>query len=124
LILNRARCCEAQGDLAGARAGFRAVFDNARDETGAIEYVNFVFRHDSPDEVLNAVEVALPVLGDDYRRAFLASAAAGMLRAQRRAEAAALLRRVLAIGDPLAGRGVIRALAEHYGEPDLMTIAG
>jgi tetratricopeptide (TPR) repeat protein len=120
LLLNRARCLEGRGDLAAARAAFRAVFAAFRDEEAAIEYVNAVFRHDSPDDVLAVVEESLPMLGDDYRRAFLASAAAGMLRAGRRADAVALLRRVLAVGDePGAGRAVIRGLAEHYGMPEL-----
>ena len=83
--------------------------------------MNFAFRHDSPDGALSAVELALPVLSDDYRRAFLTSAAAGLLRAHRRAEAAALLRRVLAVGDqPAAGRGVVVFLAEHYAQPELL----
>ncbi len=120
LLLNRARCREALGDPPGALAGFRSVFDIFRDEESAIEYVNFVFRHDGADAVLAAVETALPVLGDDYRRAFLASAAAGMLRAQRRADAVELLRRVLAVGEsPAAGAAVIRSLAEHYRLPEL-----
>jgi tetratricopeptide (TPR) repeat protein len=119
LLLNRARCCEAQGDLLAALAGFRSVFDGFRDEPGAIEYVNFVFRHEPPDVVLAAVETALPVLGEDYRRAFLTSAAAAMLRAQRRDDAGALLRRVLTVGDEAAGRAVIAALAQHYQQPEL-----
>ena len=49
LILNRAKCREAQGDLEDALVGFRAVFEGFRDEPAAIEYVNFVFRHGSPD---------------------------------------------------------------------------
>jgi len=120
LILNRARCCEAQGDLAEALAGFRAVFDGFRDESAAIEYVNFVFRHGSADIVLMAVESALPIVGDDYRRAFLASVAAAMLRAGRSADAATLVERAVAVGDePGAGRAVVRALAKEYGQPEL-----
>jgi len=95
------------------------VLDAFHDEAGAIEYVNYVFRHESADGVLAAVEAALPVLGDDYRRAFLTSAAAAMLRAQRHDEAVALLQRVLAVGDELAGRAVIQALAQHYKQPEL-----
>jgi glycosyltransferase involved in cell wall biosynthesis len=120
LIINRARCRESQGDMAEARAAFRGAFDDFRDENAAIEYVNFVFRHDSPDDALVAVEAALPALGADYCRAFLTSAAAAMLRAQRRADAATLIRRVLAVGNEhAAGRAVIRALAQHYGLPEL-----
>jgi tetratricopeptide (TPR) repeat protein len=119
LLLNVARCCEAQGDLSAALANFRAVLETFQDEPGAIEYVNYVFRHESADGVLAAVETALPVLGDDYRRAFLTSAAAAMLRVQRRAEAAGLLRQVLAVGDESAGRAVIQALAQHYKQPEL-----
>jgi hypothetical protein len=85
--------------------------------------VNFVFRHDAADGVLAAVEAALPFLGDDYRRAFLASAAAAMLRENRRDEAAGLLQRVLVVGgQPGAGRAVIKALAEHYRQPELDAI--
>ncbi len=120
LILNRARCCEAQGDLAEALAGFRAMFDGFRDETAAIEYVNFVFRHGSADIALMAVESALSIVNEDYRRAFLASAAAAMLRAGRRADAAGLVARAVAVGDePGAGRAVVIALAKEYGQPEL-----
>jgi tetratricopeptide (TPR) repeat protein len=120
LILNRARCCEAQGDLAEALAGFRAVFDGFHDENAAIEYVNFVFRHGSADIALMAVESALPVVGDDYRRAFLASAAAAMLRAGRRDDAGVLVDRAVAVGqEPGAGRAVVAALAKEFGQPEL-----
>jgi tetratricopeptide (TPR) repeat protein len=123
LILNRARCLEAQGNLAEALAGFRAAFDGFKDENAAIEYVNFVFRHGSAEIALMAVESALPVLGDDYRRAFLTSAAAAMLRAGRGAEAAALVARVVDVGaEPAAGRAVVRALAKEYGQPELAAL--
>ena len=120
LILNRARCREEQGDVTAALAAYRAVFEEFRDEAAAIEYVNYVLRHDSADGVLAAVEAALPMLGDDYRRAFLTSAAAAMLRAERRDDAVGLLRQVLAVGDaPGPGRGVVKALAQHYHLPEL-----
>ncbi len=123
LMLNLARCRESAGDAAEARAVFCAVLDAFRDENAAIEYVNFVFRHDSADGVLEAVEAALPFLGDDYHRAFLASAAAGMLRENRRDDASALLERVLSVGgEPGIGRAVIKALAEHYRQPELDAI--
>ena len=123
LMLNLGRSCEAQGDIDAARASYRDVFEHFRDEIAAIEYVNFVFRHDTADGVLAAVEAALPFLGDDYRRAFLASAAAAMLRENRRDEAAGLLQRVLVVGgQPGAGRAVIKALAEHYRQPELDAI--
>jgi tetratricopeptide (TPR) repeat protein len=120
LILNRAKCREAQGDLEDAMVGFRAVFEGYHDEPAAIEYVNFVFRHGSADIALAAVESSLPVLGEDYQRAFLVSAAAALLRAGRAPEAAGLLRRVLAVGGEAAkGRAVIKALAQQYGTPEL-----
>jgi tetratricopeptide (TPR) repeat protein len=125
LILNRAKCLEALGDLAGALVGFRAVFDGFHDESAAIEYVNFVFRHGSPDIQLAAVEQALPMLGDDYRRAFLTSAAAAMLGAGRRPEATVLVQRVLEVGDePRAGRAVVAALAQQFGQPGLNDMIG
>jgi tetratricopeptide (TPR) repeat protein len=125
LILNRAKCLEAQNDLAGALAAFRAVFDGFRDENAAIEYVNFVSRHGSAEIMLAAVESALPVLGPDYQRAFLTSGAAAMLRDGRHAAAAQLIRRVLAVGgEPHAGRAVIAALAQQFGAPGLNDLAG
>jgi hypothetical protein len=66
------------------------------------------------------VESALPMLGEDYVRAFLVSAGAAMLRAGRAEEAATLLRRVLAVGgDAAKGRAIIGALAQQYGAPEL-----
>jgi tetratricopeptide (TPR) repeat protein len=125
LILNRAKCLEALGDLAGALVGFRAVFDGFHDESAAIEYVNFVFRHGSPDIQLAAVEQALSILGDDYRRAFLTSAAAAMLGAGRRPEATVLVQRVLEVGnEPRAGRAVVAALAQQFGQPGLNDMIG
>ena len=124
LILNRARCCEAAGDLPAALAGYRNLLDTCGDETAAIEYANYVFRHGTPDDQLAAVEAALPALGDDYRMAFLTSAAAGMLRAGRRSEAALLVGRVLAVtAEPGRGAAIIRALAEQYGVPELNGLA-
>jgi tetratricopeptide (TPR) repeat protein len=120
LILNRAKCRESLGDLADALAGFRAVFDGFRDEPAAIEYVNFVFRHGSPDIAVRAVESALPVLGEDYTRAFLVSAGAAMLRAGRGDEAAALVARAVAVGnEPAQGRAIVASLAQQYGMPEL-----
>jgi hypothetical protein len=120
LMLNLARCAESAGDPEQARAGFLGVLEQFRDEEAAIEYVNFIFRHDSANGVLSAVETTLPFLGDDYRRAFLTSAAASLLREGRSGEAATLLMRVLAVGGaPGAGRAVVNALAEVYKQPEL-----
>jgi hypothetical protein len=106
--------------LAPALAGYRAMFELLLDEESAIEFVNFVFRHGSPDAVLQAVELALPVLGADYRRAFLISGAAAVLRANRRVEAEALVQRALAVGEqPAIGRAIVRSLAQQYGMPEL-----
>ena len=120
LMRNRARCYESEGNLVEALAGFRAMFDLLLDEESAIEFVNFVFRHGSPDAVMQAVELAVPVLGDDYRRAFLISGAAAMLRANRNGEAGALVRRALAVGEQEhIGRAIVRSLAQQYGMPQL-----
>jgi tetratricopeptide (TPR) repeat protein len=123
LILNRARCWEALGDLGEALAGYRAAFDGFHDEGAAIDYVNFVLRHGSADIVATAVESALPLVGEDYRRAFLASVAGMMQRAGRTSEAEAWVRRVLAIGhDEAKGRGVVMAIAQFNGVPELTNL--
>lgn len=122
LMLNVARCAESEGDVAQARSAFRGVFEAFRDEEAAIEYVNFIFRHDTANGVLDVVETALPFLGEDYRRAFLTSAAASLLREGRGAEADPLLKRVLAIGEPGAGAAVVNALANVYQQPQLKTL--
>ena len=124
LILNKARCREEQGDLERALVLFRAALEGYRDQTAAIDYVNFVFRHGSPDIALTAVEQALPVVEPDYQRAFLTTVAGEMLRAGRRTEAAQLIGRALAVdGAPEAGRAIVRALAKHHGMPELAALA-
>lgn len=120
LTRNRARCLESLGDMPGAAAAFRRLFDASLDETTSIEYVNFVLRTGSPDDVVAAVELTLPVLNEDYEQAFLTSAAAFMLRAGRTDEARGLLRRVLdAAGGAAKGWAMIATLAERYGAPEL-----
>lgn len=124
LLMNRAKCFEALGRLNDALADFRTIFSSHNDEHAAIEYANFVFRHGTPDNALAAVEWALPAVGADYQRAFLTSAAAGLLRANRRPEAARLIARVLAVaGEPAAGRAIVKALGEQYGLPELNALA-
>jgi hypothetical protein len=122
LLINRARCRDALGDVAGALVGYRAAFEVFRDELSAIEYVNFVLRHGGPDICLAAVESALPVVGGEYRCAFLTSAAAMMLRAGRTGEAAKLLARALAVGEPATARATVVSMAEHFGEPGLLRL--
>jgi len=120
LVLNHARCCEEVGDLAAALAGFRGAFAAFRDQDSAVHYVNFVFRHGSPDVCLAAVEDVLPVANVDYQCAFLTSAAAMMVRAGRPADARGLLGRVVAIrGDRVAAAPLVSALAQRYGTPEL-----
>lgn len=122
LVINRARCREALGDLELAEAGFRAAMDGYRDERSAIEYVNFLFRHAGPDVALAGVEAALPHLGDDYRRAFLVSVAAVMLRAGRVDAGRALVGRALEIGEPAFGRATVVALAGQFAYPELRSL--
>jgi tetratricopeptide (TPR) repeat protein len=119
LVINRARCLEAVGDVEGALVAFRAAFEGFRDEPSAIEYVNFVLRHGSPDVCLMAVEGALPCVGTDYASAFLTSTAAMMLRADREAEARGLLERALEIGEPAQAGATVRAMIEHFAAPGL-----
>jgi hypothetical protein len=60
------------------------------------------------------------MVGRDYAIAFLASAAAIMLRAGRRVDARDLLGRALAgAPDRRAVRGIVAALATQYGTPEL-----
>jgi tetratricopeptide (TPR) repeat protein len=123
LIVNRAICCEETGDLPAALAAFRTAFEAFRDEDAAIKYVNFVFRHGTPDECVAAVDAVLPVASAEYRCAFLASAAAVMLRAGRRDDARLLLGRVLgARDDRAAAEGIVRTLAAHYQTPELQDL--
>ena len=124
LLTNRAKCFEALGRVNDALADYRTIFSSYNDEHAALEYVNFVFRHGTPDNTLAAVEWALPALGADYKRAFLTSAAAGLLRAGRRPEALRIIERVLAVGgEPAAGRAIVKALGEQYGLPELNALA-
>ncbi|HXQ47799.1 MAG TPA: glycosyltransferase [Caulobacteraceae bacterium] len=120
MLFNQARCREMLGDINGALVGYAAAFEVFRDEPSAITYLNFVLRHAGPDVCLAATETVLPVVGDEYRCAFLTSAAAMMHRAGRRAEAADLVARALAIGDPAVARSTVTAMAEHFGEPGLL----
>jgi tetratricopeptide (TPR) repeat protein len=120
LILNHAHVCEKMGDLEAALIGFRAAAEGFRDEAAVTTYVNFVFRHGSPEICLAAVEGVLPIVDETNQRAFLASAAAIMLRAGRRAEARDILARVRAVGpDPATAEPIVAALASHYGTPEL-----
>jgi tetratricopeptide (TPR) repeat protein len=120
LILNRIRCCEAMGDLGAALEALRDAFTRFGDQAAAIEFVNFVFRHGSPDACLAAVEDALPVANLEYRCAFLTSAAAVMARAGRPDDARRLLGRVLGLRDDRpAAEAIVRALATHYNTPEL-----
>jgi tetratricopeptide (TPR) repeat protein len=122
LVINRARCREELGDVAAALVGYRAAFETFGDELAAVEYVNFVFRHGGPDVCLTAVESALPIVGEAYRSALLTSAAARMLRADRTGEAAELVARALAVGDPAVARATVTSMAEHFGEPGLLRL--
>jgi tetratricopeptide (TPR) repeat protein len=120
VLLNHAHVCEKLGDLEAALVGFRATAEGFRDEAAVTSYVNFVFRHGSPDICLAAVDGVLPIVDETNQRAFLASAAAIMLRAGRRADARDILGRVRAVGpDPSAAEPIVAALASHYGTPEL-----
>jgi len=122
MLLNQARCREELGDLTGALVGYAAAFQAFRDQPSAITYLNFVLRHGGPDVCLEATETVLPVVGDEYRSAFLTSAAAVMLRAGRTGEAAGLVARALAVGDSDVARATVTAMAEHFGEPGLLLL--
>ena len=119
LVINRARCREAAGDVEGALIAFRAAFEAFRDEPAAIEYLNFVLRHGGPDVCRMATEAVLPCVGEDYQSVFLTSTAAVMLRAERESEARDLLERALAVGDPVRARATVSAMVEHFAVPGL-----
>lgn len=117
LVLNRARSLEELGDLEQALIAFRAALEAFADERSAIEYVNFVLRHGSPDIAAAAVETALPALGDPYRRVFLGSMVAVFARAGRSEDAERYRQRVFAIGDRAAGVATLEALECQYAQP-------
>ncbi len=120
LLRNLARCCEELGDLPAALAAHRSVFESAGDQEAAVEFVNFVFRHGSPDDGEAVVEGVLPASSEEYRCVFLASAAALMARAGRRDDARRLLGRVLGVRpDRGAAEAIVHSLAGHYGVPQL-----
>jgi hypothetical protein len=46
-----------------------------------------------------------------------------MVRAGRTVEAAGLVARALAVGDPDVARSTVTAMAEHFGEPGLLHLS-
>ncbi len=122
LVINRAKCHEALAQLEPAEQLFRAAFTGFADEPSAIEWVNFLFRHGRDPEAIAAVEEALPLVSEGYRRVFLGAVAASHLRSGRADLAGTAVERALAIGDRAEATAVLRALATQLAEPRLVSL--
>jgi tetratricopeptide (TPR) repeat protein len=119
LVINRAKCHEALGDLAAAESLFGAAFAAYRDQASAFEWINFLFRRGRTADASAAIDEALPLVNDESKALLLGTAAAAHLRAGRRDDAQAAVDRALAIGDGQAATATLAALAEHFGTPEL-----
>jgi tetratricopeptide (TPR) repeat protein len=123
LLLNRAKCHEALGELDAAEALYAEAARCGEDEPSAIEWVNFCLRARPETVALAAIEAALPVLGYAYRCTFLAAAAAARLRAGDEAATATYLERALAAPPtPEEGKAIVTAFAERLGEAGLLRL--
>ncbi len=121
LVMNRAKCHEALGDLAAAHKLFEAAFSGYRDEASTIEWVNFLLRCGRIAEGLAALDAALAFLDETSHALLLGTAAALHLRTGSPADAAAAVGRALRIGG--ASAAAIAALADHLGMPELAELA-
>jgi glycosyltransferase involved in cell wall biosynthesis len=119
LIINRAKCHEALGDLVAAKVLFEAAFTDARDEPSAIEWINFLLRAGNTEDAWAAIEAALPCVGENARVLLLGTSAAMHLQSGDRAGAAAALARASAGGEAQAVSETLTALAVHFGTPEL-----
>jgi glycosyltransferase involved in cell wall biosynthesis/Tfp pilus assembly protein PilF len=117
LVINRAKCHEALGDIAAAETYFSAAFMGYRDEASAVEWINFLLRAGRTAEASAAVDTALPFVDADAGVLLLGTAAAAHLRAGSRDEAARAVRRALTLGTRSAG--MLAALAQRLGTPQL-----
>ncbi len=119
LVINRARCHEALGDLGAAQTLFEAALRSDRDGRSAIEWINFLLRRDRTAEALDAIDAALPLVDVSERALLLGTAAAAHLRAGRRDRAQLAVDRAAASGTRSASAATIENLALHLGMPEL-----
>jgi tetratricopeptide (TPR) repeat protein len=119
LVLNRAKCHEALGDLSSARTLLATAFAAYRDEVSATEWINFLLRAGQPGEAFEAIEHALPLVGEEFRTLILGTAAAAHLRAGRPGRAKLALDRAVAVDNRATATATIVALAAHFALPEL-----
>jgi len=119
LVINRAKCHEALGDLGAAQALFEAAFTSYRDEPSAIEWINFLLRRARTAEALAAIDAALTFVGEDAQTLLLGTAAAAHLRAGQVDRARRDVGRAVARGNRSGSAATIDALAARLGMPEL-----
>lgn len=115
LLINRAKCYEALGDLDAAGTLFAAALADDAAATGAIEWINFLLRRGRLDDACAAVEDALPDVGAECRVVLLGTVAAAQLRAGRPDRARAAIERAVTCGDAALARATLAALGTHLG---------
>jgi tetratricopeptide (TPR) repeat protein len=119
LLMNRAKCHEALGDVPAAETLFGAAFVGAGDERCAIEWINFLLRHGRGAEAFAAIETALALVSDTTQALLLGVAAAAHLRSGRREAAQVAVDRAVERGSRAASTATIEALAAQFAMPEL-----
>jgi glycosyltransferase involved in cell wall biosynthesis len=122
LILNRAKCHEALGELDAAEHLYAGAWLLFADEAAAIEHVNFLLRAERISHALAAIETALPVLSPEYRATFLGTAAAVHAKAGRESDARTAYTRALEAQPRPQAEETLRTLAQRLGEPALVKL--
>jgi tetratricopeptide (TPR) repeat protein len=119
LVINRAKCHEALGDVGAAQTLFEAAFSGDRDAPSAIEWINFLLRHGRTADALAAIGAALPLVDENAHALLLGTAAAVHLRAGRYDRAQLTVQQAAAHGSQSVSIAVIQALATHLRMPEL-----
>jgi glycosyltransferase involved in cell wall biosynthesis len=117
LVINRAKCHEALGNVAAAQTLLEAAFSGYRDEASAVEWINFLLRRGRTNDAAVAVDEALTFFDESAQTVLLGTAAAAHLRAGARDRAALAVERALKLGSRSAA--TLAALAVHLGAPEL-----
>jgi tetratricopeptide (TPR) repeat protein len=118
LVINRAKCHEALGDLAAAQGLFAAAFEAYRDEASTVEWINYLLRRERIDEAVHAVDHALTLVRPDMQALLLGTVAAALLRAGEPVRARAALEHALRLD--ASARATLVAVASQLGVPELI----